>query len=109
MALVFVDSFDPYENLLLKWSSGVATFNNSPAFVRTGLQSLNPNASVTFAATPRINFAHRTGMTCGFAYYPVSFGAAGLQISYWYNIALGANYGDLRVQTNGALQLFQNN
>jgi hypothetical protein len=109
MASVFYDSFDPYQNLLLKWNSGVSSYNNNPAFVRTGAQSFNPNDSVNFANTPRINFAHRLTMTCGFAYFPVSFGAAGLQISYWYNEAKGSNYAELRVQTDGSLSIFFNN
>jgi hypothetical protein len=108
MALVFCDSFDHYDNLLQKWSSGVANFNTNLSFVRTGTQSLNP-VSAGFPEVPRINFAHRDTMFCGFAYYPESFGIEGLQISYWYNVGTGGEYAELRVDTDGSLNVFFNN
>jgi hypothetical protein len=108
MALVFIDSFDPYATLLLKWSSGSAAFNSNPAFVRTGIQSLNPTLP-GFGAQPRINFATRNVMFAGDAIFIQSFGAGGNnQVMGFFSQGYGASQMDVDVSSNGAIFLVNN-
>lgn len=106
MSSVFYDSFDHYNQLLQKWSSGESGYNTNPTFVRTGSQSLNPTNSTVFAQVPRINFTSRQTMIAGYAYYTTSFGIQGAQMSYWYNTASGAQFGQLDANTNGSISVF---
>jgi hypothetical protein len=100
MAGMFVDSFDPYNTLSLKWSSGTAPFNTNPAFVRTGTQSLSPQGG-SFSNLPRINFTTRLGMTVGVAFYQVS-AVGNVDSMKWQNSAEGWGI-DLIVNIDGSL------
>lgn len=108
MALVFVDSFNAYNSLLLKWSSGSASFNTNLAFVRTGIQSLNPT-SPGFGAQPRINFATRDVLYAGDAIFIQSFGAGGAnQVMGFFSQGFGASQMDVDVSSNGSIFLVNN-
>jgi len=107
VASIFYDSFDHYNQFLQKWSSGVATFNTNPAFVRTGTQSLTASLP-GFPNIPRINFANRLTVICGYAFYPTSFGANGVQISRWYNQPDQDEMATISVLPNGSVLLSVN-
>lgn len=101
MAGMFCDSFDPYGNLALKWSSGTASFASNPALVRTGTQSLNPQGG-SFSNLPRINFTNRVAMTVGVAYLQQF--AVGNQVLLFYNgLAAENQYLELDVGIDGSL------
>jgi hypothetical protein len=107
MALVFMDSFQHYNGINQKWSSGAANFNADPAFIRQPntlrTQSLNPNGG-SFSNIPRINFTNRISMVFGVAY--IQQFAVGNQILYTNNQpAGGGQYGEIRVELDGSLTL----
>jgi hypothetical protein len=106
MAIIFIDSFQHYNALATKWSSGLGNFNTNPAFIRT------PNALRTqsllaiggsFNNLPRINFTLRFNMTVGVAYYQSN--NIGNQIMFFYNQATAGQLGQINVLANGAIQL----
>jgi hypothetical protein len=108
MAGMFVDSFDPYNDLLQKWSSGALyNFNTNPAFVRTGTQSLNPN-SEAFDTVPRVNFGNRQTLIYGYAVYVVSLGPITLSFVYNQNAPAG-QYGQIDLAGDGSLTLSASN
>jgi hypothetical protein len=100
MSLVFLDSFNGYNQLLLKWSSGLANFNTLPQYVRTGTQSLNPTGGA-FTSVPRINFQNRKTVYVGIAYYQTADVGNGLY--FFFNSGADAQYCTLAVSNDGSL------
>lgn len=104
MAIVFIDSFDHYNTLLQKWSSGDAGFNTNLAFVRTGTQSLNPSGP-GFADLPRINFSRRTTMIAGVWVYLTVLGP---QCFKWFNSVDHDELGEIFTGNDGSISLGRN-
>lgn len=105
MAVVFGDSFNGYNTLLLKWSSGSSVaYNTDPAFIRTGNQSFLANGE-SFASLPRINFASRSTMIMGVAIY---FTGLATQVYKWLNSQGAPSGGELisiQVGSDGAINV----
>ena len=75
---VFLDSFAHYNSLLQKWSSGgLVGFNTNPAFIRTGPQSLQVSTEA-FATGAKVDFATRSSLTAGVAWYIANLQGAGI-------------------------------
>lgn len=102
MASVFCDSFDTTQTFLQKWSSGGGNYNTNPEFVRSGTQSFQPQP-VGFGSIPRINFANRTVLIVGAAYYGQT--TTGGQLWGFFNNSAGQEYGGLIPLGDGSIRL----
>ncbi len=70
MALMFLDSFDHYDDLTIKWSANItALIDLTGTKSRTGI-----GACSCFPFGPTLNFTSRTSLVMGTAYMATSFG-----------------------------------
>ena len=101
--LIFLDSFDHYDNLALKWTSVPAnTSINTSGAARTGIGCLYCGTP----GGPQKAVGTLTNWICGHAFYPtVLYG----RIMIFYDTAVGEEFLDASINADGSVSLVSSN